>query len=77
MLTILKGGEVLDTKKLKGKIVENGDTQAQLAAAIGISPSNLNDKINGKVSFRQAEIAMIKERYHLSAVDVDAIFFSM
>lgn len=73
----LKGGEALDTKKLKGKIVENGDTQAQLAAAIGISPSNLNDKINGKVSFRQAEIAMIKERYHLSAVDVDAIFFSM
>ena len=67
----------MDTNKLKGKIIENGDTQAQLAKAIGISASNLNDKINGKVSFRQDEIAVIKERYHLTAMDVDAIFFSM
>lgn len=67
----------MDTNKLKGKIVENGDTQAQLAQAIGISASNLNDKINGKVSFRQDEIAMIKERYHLTAVEVDSIFFSL
>lgn len=67
----------MDTNKLKGKIIENGDTQAQLAQAIGISASNLNDKINGKVSFRQDEIAMIKERYHLTAVEVDSIFFSL
>lgn len=67
----------MDTNKLKGKIIENGDTQAQLAKAIGISASNLNDKINGKVSFRQDEIAVIKERYHLTAMDVDVIFFSL
>ena len=67
----------MDTNKLKGKIIENGDTQAQLAKAIGITASNLNDKINGKVSFRKDEIAVIKERYHLTAMDVDAIFFSL
>lgn len=61
---------------LKGKIVENGDTQADLAAALGISASNLNDKINGKSSFRQNEIAAIRNRYHLSAADVDLIFFN-
>ena len=71
----MKGGETLNPNKLKAKIVENDDTQAQLAAAIGISLSNLNDKINGKVSFRQNEIAAIRDRYHLTAVEVDAIFF--
>lgn len=73
----MKGGENLNSSKLKAKIVENDDTQAQLAAAIGISPSNLNDKINGKVSFRQDEIAAIRNRYHLSAVEVDSIFFDV
>lgn len=72
----MKGGENLNSSKLKAKIVENDDTQAQLAAAIGISPSNLNDKINGKVSFRQDEIAAIRNRYHLTAFEVDSIFFS-
>ena len=67
----------MDTNKLKGKIIENGDTQAQLAAAIGMSASNLNDKILGKVSFRQDEIAQIKDRYNLTAVEVDEIFFSV
>ena len=66
----------MNSSKLKAKIVENDDTQAQLAAAIGISPSNLNDKINGKVSFRQDEIAAIRNRYHLTAFEVDSIFFS-
>ena len=73
----MKGGENLNSSKLKAKIVENDDTQAQLAAAIGISLSNLNDKINGKVSFRQDEIAAIRNRYHLSAVEVDSIFFDV
>lgn len=67
----------MNSQKLKSKMVEFGDTQAQLAEAIGISASNLNDKINGKVSFRQTDIAAIRNRYHLSAEDVDLIFFSM
>ena len=67
----------MNTQLLKSKMVEFGDTQAQLAQAIGISASNLNDKINGKVSFRQSDIAAIRNRYHLSADDVDLIFFGM
>lgn len=67
----------MNKQLLKAKMVEHGDTQAQLAAAIGISASNLNDKINGKVSFRQNEIAAIRSRYNLSAQEVDLIFFSM
>lgn len=66
----------MDSNLLKGKIAEHGDTQNTLAIAIGVSPSNLNDKINGKSSFRQDEIYAIKERYKLSAADIDIIFFS-
>ena len=66
----------MNTKMLKATMVAHGDTQAQLADAIGISASNFNDKINGKVSFRQSDIAAIKERYNLSADDVDRIFFA-
>ena len=71
----MKGGEQVNTNLLKAKIVENGDTQAQLAAALGISASNMNDKINGKSDFRQNEIVAIKNRYSLTADDVDRIFF--
>lgn len=65
----------MNSQALKAKMVEFGDTQAQLAAAIGVSASNLNDKINGKVSFRQDDIAMIRYRYHLTPEEVDLIFF--
>ena len=37
----------------------------------------LASKINGKADFRQNEIAAIKGRYHLTADDVDAIFFNL
>lgn len=62
---------------LKSFIVRNADTQEGLAKALGISLSNLNAKINGTgASFRQTEIAAIKSRYHMSAEDVDAVFFA-
>lgn len=67
----------MNKQLLKAKMAEYGDTQAQLAAAIGISASNLNEKINGKVSFRQNEIAAIRRRYDLSAQEVDLIFFTL
>lgn len=66
----------MNEQLLKAKIAEHGDTQAQLACAIGISASNLNDKIKGKVSFRQTDIAAIRKRYRLTAQEVDLIFFS-
>ena len=62
---------------LKGFIARYADTQEKLAKALGISTSNLNAKINGTgASFRQNEIAAIKARYHMTAKDVDAVFFT-
>ena len=66
----------MNTNLLKAKMAEYSDTQADLAAAIGISASNLNAKLNGKVSFRQNDIAAIRTQYNLSAEEVDRIFFA-
>ena len=65
----------MNVNLLKAKMAAFGETQAQLAKAIGRSASNLNDKITGKVSFRQKDIFAIKKHYNLSAEDVDLIFF--
>lgn len=54
----------------------NGDTQETLAAAIGISRTQLNAKINERnASFMQPEILRIKERYNLTAEQINEIFF--
>lgn len=63
--------------RLKAKIAERGETQAELAAAIGISLSRLNAKLNRKngAEFNQGEIAAVKRHFSLTAEEVDAIFF--
>ena len=68
----------MDKDLFKSFLVKNGDTQQRLAEALGISLSNLNMKINGNgTSFRQNEIAAIKKRYHMTAGEVDAVFFAI
>ncbi len=59
----------------RAMLAENNETQTQLAAAMGMGPSNLSDRINGKIPFRQNEIAFIRNHYGLSAQEVDRIFF--
>ena len=67
----------MNSNLLKAVIKKHGETQADLAEALGLSLSNLNDKINAKsASFRQSEIIAIKERYKLTAKEVDEIFFA-
>lgn len=62
---------------LKSIMVLNGDTIRNLAEYLDISPQSVSDKINERnTEFKQGEIAMIKERYNLSADQIDAIFFN-
>lgn len=48
-----------DHSKLKGLLREKGMTQDDLAKAVGLSPSGLNLKINGKLDFRIPEVYAI------------------
>lgn len=50
-----------NTKKLKGRIIEEGTTQGKLAEILGISRQALSLKINDKSDFTASEIAKLCE----------------
>lgn len=66
---------MLDTKKLKAKIVEEGLTQKDLAKKIGVSENTLTRKINGKRDFYIGEIDKICEALHISDNSLKAQIF--
>lgn len=55
-----------------------GDTQSILAELLGMSLSRLNAKINeiDGAEFWQSEIKFFRDRWHLTAEEVDQIFFA-
>lgn len=62
---------------LRSIMVKHGDTNADLAELLGISVQSVSDKINERgTEFKQGEIAKIKDRYGLTAEQVEAIFFA-
>lgn len=63
-------------EKLKGKIVENGMTQAQLAEILGIRITTLNYKVNNKSEFKASEIKKLADVLHLSNKEANIIFFA-
>lgn len=65
----------MNANKLRSVMVLHGDTITSLARAMDITPHTLGRKISGKAEFTAREIWFIKERYQLSAGDVDEIFF--
>ena len=56
----------------------NGDNDGKLAEYLGLSRSRFSAKINetGGAEFNQGEISKIKQRYNLTADEIDSIFFS-
>lgn len=67
----------MNARLLKSKMVLHGDTNVTLAEALGITPQRLSAKLNEweGAEFTQSEIIIIKDRYHLTPEEVDAIFF--
>lgn len=69
-------GDTMNPNKLRAVMALHGDNGVKLAAAIGISQQSLSAKINGRRQFTRDEIWKIKERYGLSAEEIDGIFFA-
>lgn len=65
----------MDKAKFKAKQSLHGDTNDDLAKVLDISRHTLGNKINGKAQFRIDEVAIIAERYKLSAEETQEIFF--
>ncbi len=66
---------MISTNDLKGAIATHGDTQAQLAAYLGITENTFSAKINNLRDFSRAEVELIAMRYALSDGDMRRIFF--
>lgn len=73
-----KDGVTVNKNLLLSKMKLFGDRQEDLANALGLSLSRTNAKINETdgAEFTLSEIKIIKFRYHLTAEEVDAIFFA-
>ena len=65
----------MNTKLFRLVMLSHDDTQEKLASGIGLSLSSLNQRINGRVDFRQREIYAIKKRYSLTDEEIARIFF--
>lgn len=66
----------MNANKLRAVMVLNGDNGIALSRALGVSQQTLSAKITGKREFTQGEIWKIKDRYRLSAGEIDDIFFA-
>ncbi len=68
----------MNKRLFKSKMALFGDTNASLAAFIGISPQRCSAKLNGTngAEYTQGEILSIKNRWNLTSEEVDAIFFA-
>ena len=67
----------MNPNKLRAVMVLHGENGTILSKALGISQQAFSAKINGRKGreFTQSEIRTIKERYSLTAEDIDDIFF--
>ena len=52
-----------------------GDNHTTLAKKLNIGRPSLTKKINNKLNFKIPEIKKIKHMYHLTARDIEDIFF--
>lgn len=73
-----KDGEnrMTNTLKLKAVILEKGFTQEQIAEMLGMTIATFNYKVNNKSEFKASEIKKLGEILHLTAEEVNAIFFA-
>lgn len=65
----------MNSLEMKVTMKRNQDTLEKLAEALNVQISGVSARVNGKIDFRAKEIAVIKERYHLSPEEVCGIFF--
>ena len=70
-----KGGEQMNSSKLKGIRVEKGKTQKNMAELIGKSLVTYSKKERGEVEFSNEEMSIVAKALDLTSDQVNAIFF--
>lgn len=68
--------ELFMNRLLKAKMVANGVSNEDVAAAIGIDSSTFSKKLNGTSDFKRTEIQIIRSFLNLSVEESESIFFA-
>ncbi len=63
--------------KLLGRIVEKIGTQRDFAKAIGLSERSVSLKLNGRVGWKQDEIAKICDVLSINTSEINDYFFAL
>lgn len=66
-----------DYAKLLGRIVEKVGTQGKFADRMGLSERTISLKLNGKIGWKQNEIAKACEVLAIKDEDIPAYFFAL
>lgn len=66
---------MVDTVKLKARMVEKGYTQRSLAAKMKRNKNTLNAKLNGKANFDTEEVSMMCEILEISDPVEKVLYF--
>lgn len=67
----------MNANKLRAVMILNDDKGSDLARALGIAHTTFSAKLNRRAQFTQGEIQVIKDRYNLTAEQIDDIFFNI
>lgn len=63
--------------KLLGRIVEKVGTQSKFADKMGLSERTISLKLNGKVGWKQSEIAKACSVLEICEIDIPSYFFAL
>lgn len=63
--------------RLLGRIVEKVGTQGRFADAIGLSERTISLKLNGRIDWKQGEIAKACDILEIEPADIPAYFFAL
>jgi transcriptional regulator with XRE-family HTH domain len=68
---------IFDYSKLRGRTVEIGKTDKDVATAANMNPSTYSQKINGKGVFSQDQICAICSYLRIQIADIPLYFFTL
>lgn len=66
---------MLDTRKIKGRMVELGLSQKDIAKELGIAQATASQKINGVRPLYLSEARKLSELLHIESGEFGKIFF--
>lgn len=66
---------MVNKNELKSVMVRYGDTMTDLGKYLGMTYTNVSKKLNGYSDWTVSQVYAVKQRYNLTAEDIDRIFF--